>query len=58
MKEYTVSYREKGKKNGMLFETSVTADTAKESKEYAEMEFNRDSGYTVVSVKLSDPQTI
>lgn len=58
MKEYKVFYRARGNKDGQLFETSVTADNIKKAQEYARTEFGADSGYTVVSVKLADPQTI
>ena len=51
MKEYTVLYRERGNKQGQIFETSVTADNAKEAKEGAREDLFE--CYVIVSVKLS-----
>ena len=56
MKEYTVIYRKKGNKDGQLFETSVTADNLKEAKEGAREDLM--DCYTILSVKLADPQTV
>ena len=51
LKEYTVLYRERGNKQGQIFETSVTADNAKEAKEGAREDLFE--CYVIVSVKLS-----
>ena len=50
-KEYTILYRERGNKQGQIFETSVTADNAKEAKEGAREDLFE--CYVIVSVKLS-----
>lgn len=50
-KEYTVLYRERGNKQGQIFETSVTADNAKVAKEGAREDLFE--CYVIVSVKLS-----
>lgn len=51
MKEYTVNYREKGNKEGQVFETSVTANNTKEAREFARQDL--DENYTIIKVHLS-----
>ena len=51
MKEYTVNYREKGNKEGQVFETSVTANNLEEAREYAKQDL--DDCYVIVKVRLA-----
>ena len=51
MKEYTVNYREKGNTKGRIFETSVTANNAKEAREFARQDLGEN--YTIIKVHLS-----
>lgn len=49
MKEYTVKYRYKGsKRHAQIFETSVTADTVKEARQFAREDLYE--CFTIVSV--------
>lgn len=50
MKQYDVSYRERGNKEGMIFHTSITALNGAEAKMLAKEELMKE-GYTIVSVR-------
>ena len=54
LKEYVVKYRDKGNKNGPVFETSVTAYNTNDARRYAREDLFE--CYTIVSVKLADHQ--
>lgn len=49
MKEYKVRYRESRKKDGQIFETSVTASNNIEARELAKEDLGK--RYTIVSVR-------
>lgn len=52
-KEYNVYYRERNSKDAVNFCTTITAKSVKVAGDMAREEFNNESGYTVVSVKLA-----
>lgn len=47
---YTVLYRERGNKDGEIFETSITADNLPAARSAALAEFSRDTQYVMIKV--------